>query len=263
MSRTSKKGLDYYPMDIDMFSDLKIRKLIKYQGGKAVTVYTLLLCNIYKCGYYMEWDKELPFVCSELTGFEEAYILEVIKTCLTLGLFSKELYDSDKVLTSTGIQRRYARICSLCRRMCDITLYNLLDEKSSKNSGKKTRQKTTRKAARIEDDPINPQTTSSTLEQEIDQMKRDEIWLDQLQVLHSMNIENLKNSLDDFKLQCITDGKDHHLSIQDAKQHFNSWLRIINNKKRKDNDKDRTDRNSQRRGNTLRADETKTYGGSF
>lgn len=100
MARTIKKGLDYFPMDIDIFNDLKIRKLIKYQGGKSITVYALLLCNIYKNGYYMKWDKELPFICSELTGFEEAYISEVIKTCLTLGLFSKGLFDADGVLTS-------------------------------------------------------------------------------------------------------------------------------------------------------------------
>ena len=28
MARTFKKGLDYFPLDIDIFNDLKIRKLI-------------------------------------------------------------------------------------------------------------------------------------------------------------------------------------------------------------------------------------------
>ena len=87
MGRNKKIGLDYFPFDIDFFQDLRIRKLIKYQGGKAVTVYALLLCNIYKQGYYMRWDEELPFFVSEQTGFEEAYIREVIKCCLVIGLF--------------------------------------------------------------------------------------------------------------------------------------------------------------------------------
>ena len=47
MARTFKKGLDYFPLDIDIFNDLKIRKLIKYQGGKAITVYALQ--------YLQEW----------------------------------------------------------------------------------------------------------------------------------------------------------------------------------------------------------------
>ena len=51
MGRNVKKGLDYFPFDVDFFQDIKIRKLIKYQRGKAVTVYALLLCLIYKNGY--------------------------------------------------------------------------------------------------------------------------------------------------------------------------------------------------------------------
>ncbi|WP_294598666.1 DUF4373 domain-containing protein [uncultured Phocaeicola sp.] len=126
MGRNKKIGLDYFPFDIDFFQDLRIRKLIKYQGGKAVTVYALLLCNIYKQGYYMRWDEELPFFVSEQTGFEEAYIREVIKCCLVIGLFSKELYDSEKILTSKGIQERYQKICDLCRRNNEICEYNII-----------------------------------------------------------------------------------------------------------------------------------------
>lgn len=48
MGRKKKIGLEYFPMDVDMFQDIKIRKLIKRQGGKAVVVYTLLLCFIYR-----------------------------------------------------------------------------------------------------------------------------------------------------------------------------------------------------------------------
>lgn len=110
MGRNRKLGLDYFPMDVDFFQDIRIRKLIKYQGGKAVTVYALLLCIIYKQGYYVRWDDELSFIISEQTGFEEAYIQEVFKCCLIVGLFSKKLYDSDKVITSKGIQERWIKL---------------------------------------------------------------------------------------------------------------------------------------------------------
>ena len=89
MGRNAKIGLDYFPFDVDFFTDIKVRKLIKYQGGKAVTIYALLLCTIYKSGYYTRWDEELPFIVSEQTGFEEVYISEVINSCLKLGLFSE------------------------------------------------------------------------------------------------------------------------------------------------------------------------------
>ena len=161
MGRNKKIGLDYFPFDIDFFQDLRIRKLIKYQGGKAVTVYALLLCNIYKQGYYMRWDEELPFFVSEQTGFEEAYIREVIKCCLVIGLFSKELYDSEKILTSKGIQERYQKICDLCRRNNEIHEYNIISSEdiafsseemmisSSKSTQSKVKERKEKKSKKI------------------------------------------------------------------------------------------------------------------
>ena len=132
MGRQRKVGLDYFPIDVDMFQDIKVRKLIRHQGGKAITVYALLLCYIYKSGYYLRWDKELPFIISELLGYEEVFITEVIKCCLLLGLLDKALYDSESVLTSKGIQLRYLRSCSEIRRKGVIKEYNLIssEEKS-------------------------------------------------------------------------------------------------------------------------------------
>ncbi len=134
MARMVKSGLEYFPFDIDFFQDIRIRKLIKRQGGKAITVYALLLCLIYKNGYYMQWDDELPFIGSEMSGFEEAYVSEVIKTCLSLGLFNKELFDTQQVLTSKGIQVRYCNIQRLNKRMSRIDKYSLIDESQPKDT---------------------------------------------------------------------------------------------------------------------------------
>ena len=261
MARTSKRGLDYFPMDIDIFSDLKIRKLIKYQGGKAISIYALLLCNIYKNGYYIEWDDELPFICSELTGFDEAYVSEVIKTCLSLGLFSKDLFDAERVLTSKGIQERYTRICIQCRRICNIADYNLLatlQQPKHRNKAAKTNE------AKKQDTPPRYEVYSLTLDQEIEAMKNDECWLDQLQMLHHTEMSVLRICLDDFRVQCVADGKERgHQSLADAKQHFNSWLRIVNKNKKKEDDNAKSKGRNQRRGNVLSPDEPKTYGDTF
>ena len=121
MGRSRKNGLGYFPFDVDLFQDIRIRKLIKYQSGKAITVYALLLCIIYKDGYYMRWDKELPFIISEQTGFEEAYILEVINSCL---------------------KERYKKICDLCRRNCEISEFSVISsEEKPINSAKSTQRK--------------------------------------------------------------------------------------------------------------------------
>ncbi len=260
MARVSKKGLEYFPMDIDIFSDIKIRKLIKYQGGKAISIYALLLCNIYKNGYYLEWDDELPFICSEMTGFDEAYVSEVIKTCLSLGLFSKEMFDEGGVLTSKGIQKRYNLICIQSRRVCEITDYSLIVQQAPRQP--RNNSKANNKPGNETDKQV------LTLDQEIEKLKTDALWLDGLESFHSMNIDMLRNSLDDFRVQCMADGKERgHKSLADAKQHFNSWLRIVNknknNNKNKEDEKSKSKGRNQRRGNVLSADEKKTYGDTF
>lgn len=158
MARIAKSGLEYFPLDIDFFQDIKIRKLIKRQGGKAVTVYALLLCLIYKNGYYMKWDNDLPFIGSELSGFDEAYVSEVIKTCLTLGLFDKNMLDAENVLTSKGIQLRYCNVQRLNKRMARIDKYSLLsDEPQQKDAPTTKPTKPTKKTVKA-DKPAAPKT---------------------------------------------------------------------------------------------------------
>lgn len=126
MARPAKPGIDYFPFDTDFFSDLRIRKLIRYQGGEAVTVYLMLLSNIYRNGYYIRWDESLPFILSEQSGYEEDYIIKVIGYCLDIGLLHKPLYDSAQVLTSRAIQERYHTICTQCHRTNTISDYSLI-----------------------------------------------------------------------------------------------------------------------------------------
>ena len=269
MARTAKQGLGYFPFDIDFFQDLRIRKLIKYQGGKAITVYALLLCLIYKDGYYIRWDEELPFIISEQTGYDEAYIREVIQCCLNIGLFAKELYKAEGVLTSKGIQVRYMNINRLCKRVATVTVYNLItddtgtDKPSTGTSRKGTAKKRTA-AKKPKEPPLPPyQPYTLTLDEEIEALRNETAWLEQLQVLHHMDVEELCKRLDEFRLHCASDGKERHESLSDAKQHFNNWLRIVAGKKQNEDVTIRTEQRNKRRGNILRADEEKTYGGTF
>lgn len=293
MGRKAKMRLDYFPMDVDFFQDLKIRKLIKRQGGKAIAVYTLLLCYIYKNGYYMVWDQDLPFICSEQTGYDEAYVREVIKVCLQLGLFSKDLYDKSGILTSRGIQERYQRICQLTRRTAIVSEYSLLDADEveeikqeaqahattteqdiavpeppqQKPVAKRTR-KTTKKEEPVPQPPKKKETVEESptlsLDTYIEELDHDTLWLDEIQFLHGMNSDKLREKLGEFRSECIANGKTEHADIQDVKHHFNSWLRIILNKNNNEN-QNNISRTDKRKGHLLTADgeKAKDYGSSF
>ena len=252
MGRNKKNGLDYFPFDIDLFQDIRIRKLIKYQSGKAVTVYTLLLCIIYKDGYYMRWDKELPFIISEQTGFEEAYILEVINSCLKLGLFHNELYVSDGILTSKGIQERYKKICDLCRRNSEISEFSLIsseekiissEEKpinSAKSTQSKSKVKKKKELLSSESNkknepkgspltPSHPGFNPDLVEKPLDECKNELInnvlWVEKICSHQYISPIQFQSYLDEFfkDLDCRdVDMK----SPKDARDHFTNWLKI-------------------------------------
>lgn len=222
MARTTKKGLYYFPLDVDLFQDLRIRKLIKYQGGKAVTVYALLLCTIYRNGYYAVWDKELPFIFSELSGYTEAYVQEVIDCCLNIGLLSKELFDSAKVLTSRGIQQRYRKICTTTRRNVVIDEYSLLDDPDTRHAPVMKVQPAPPKAPSQEPPVSATPTYDKTPPEEAVIMKSDTQWLESVCRRYSITSEQARSCIDDFTISCSKS----HRSLQDARSHFCRWLAL-------------------------------------
>ena len=176
MGRNKKEGLSYFPFDVDFFQDIKIRKLIRYQGSNAIAIYALILCNIYKDGYYIRWDNELPFIISEQTGYDESYIVEVINCCLDIALFSKDLFDSERVITSFGIQDRYRKINDLCRRKSDISEYMLISSEEKRISS--------------EEKPITSAKSTQRKEKEIEVKERKE-----KEIEYSTNVELKKDEL--------------------------------------------------------------------
>lgn len=54
MARPKKQGIDYFPLDVNFFSDVKIRKIARACGSQSTSILICLLCNIYKDnGYYI------------------------------------------------------------------------------------------------------------------------------------------------------------------------------------------------------------------
>lgn len=260
MGRIKKINLDYFPMDVDMFQDIKIRKLIKYQQGDAVTVYTLLLCLIYKNGYFMLWDEELPFIVSEQTGFKEAHINEVIKCCLSLGLFSKEMFKEYRVLTSKGIQERYRKIRQLCRLSDDIPMYKLIDEDM--------------RTPILDAPPNNPmpqphrELTAADIDKEeqwYNQQLGDQLFIETAAMRYHVSIDDIKRGLQNFHLENKAKGKKHS-DVTDYRYHAFDWLRYWvqdNTKKNNDNDKNQQRQQSQRRGSEITATKAEDYTTTF
>lgn len=107
MPRPQKEGIDYFSLDVNFFVDKKIKILKARFGADGITIYLYLLCEIYRCGYYIRFDEDLLFITSDDLGMSPDKVKQVLNFLLERSLFYNILFQSDKVLTSAGIQRRF------------------------------------------------------------------------------------------------------------------------------------------------------------
>ena len=114
MARPRKTGLDYFPKDVDFWDDYKIIDLLNEYGPLGVCIYDVILCQVYKNGYYLEVpiDKlasQIIRIIGNRWIKEKNLVLQVILYCADIGLFDHALL-SQSVITSVGIQRRYSEV---------------------------------------------------------------------------------------------------------------------------------------------------------
>ena len=107
MGRLRKEGNEFFSFDVDFFSDRKIKILKARSGADGITLYIYLLCEIYKNGFYLKLDEDFEFIVSDDLNMNSDKVKQVLTFLLERSMFDKQLFQSDAVLTSTGIQRRY------------------------------------------------------------------------------------------------------------------------------------------------------------
>lgn len=132
MARPAKIGLDYFELDCHM--DEKVELIEAEFGLKGFAVIVKLYQSIYSgFGYYCEWTPEISVlwayrlgcthnvgyrnvgsVCDEcaLPGFPKNLINEIVAASIRRNIFSAELFDKYRILTSSGIQKRYLNAVS-------------------------------------------------------------------------------------------------------------------------------------------------------
>lgn len=111
MARPNKTGLDYFPFDVDFFADEKIAAISGEFGIKGELTVVKLLCAVYRNGYFILWNEPLKYkLLRDLPGVSPELIDQIVNRLVRWGFFDEGLFDSVKVLTSRGIQKRYFSI---------------------------------------------------------------------------------------------------------------------------------------------------------
>ena len=136
MARPRKTGLDYFPFDVDFFDNYKIMDLLNEYGTLGVSIYQILLCKIYKNGYYLEvpLDKlavQIVRIIGNRWIPKKDLVRQVILYCADIGLFDKALL-SQSVITSVGLQQRYSEVT--VRNKVNKDKYWLLEKKETQEA---------------------------------------------------------------------------------------------------------------------------------
>ena len=116
MARPTKKGLDYFPFDVDFFNDEKIEAISGEFGIKGEIVAIKLLTAVYRNGYFIEWSEMLQMkMLKSLPSISKVLLEQILSRLVRWDFFDENLFNSAKVLTSKGIQKRYFEATKRCK----------------------------------------------------------------------------------------------------------------------------------------------------
>lgn len=235
MARPIKYSLDYFPFDVDFFSDEKMIAINGEFGIKGEITTIKLLCAVYRNGYFIEWTEMLKFkLLKELPGVSAELLDQIIKRLVKWGFFDTALFDSASILTSRGIQRRYQAISTKMHRKNVISEFSLIETPQTKvpapkeapsahkTKPKRVSQPTVKNSERPA--PIMTKGDTVSLDDSVAIMLADTKWSESICMRYNLTSKQFKQKVADFKLYCLSLEKKEHVNIADAKRHFCSLL---------------------------------------
>lgn len=133
--RPPKESLDFSSWDVSILdNDEKIDMLIDSQGIGAFTIYFYLCQKAYGTkGYYLEWSySRCATIARKLgKGASADFVKNVVDKCFQCCLFDKRLFELHGILTSKGIQRKFAIVAKERTAPKINEEFWLLDDKES------------------------------------------------------------------------------------------------------------------------------------
>jgi len=128
MARPQKRGLDYFPLDVDIDQDDKIQLVEALHGMTGFAVTIKLLMRIFKEGYYYEWGEMEHLLFSRRVNVDINTLTEIVNDCIKYGMFDKKTYETYKILTSSGIQERYFEATKRRKNVTVVNQYMLIND---------------------------------------------------------------------------------------------------------------------------------------
>lgn len=165
MARPQKVGLEYFNL-YTVFTDDKIDLMEAECGLEGFAILIKLWQKIYLEGYYIDWEDDNAILFARKINSNIDLINSVVTACFKREIFNKDLYDKYKILTSSGIQKRYLTIYKQLKRshipmikeylLIDTELINVITELTSINPELSTQSKV--KETKVKESILNTTT---------------------------------------------------------------------------------------------------------
>lgn len=130
MARPIKEGLEYFPLDCDIDQDDKITLIEAQHGLIGFGIAIKLLMKIYNNSYFYEWTEKEQLLFSKRVNVNINEVNVVINDLVKWGFFDKKLFETEKILTSSGIQKRYLAAVGRRQKVKILKKYLLLDKET-------------------------------------------------------------------------------------------------------------------------------------
>ena len=246
MARPLKQGIDYFSFDVDFFEDEKIEPISGEFGIKGEIIVIRLLCAVYRNGYFAMWNEQLKMTLANRCKVSSDLIEQVVSRLVKWGFVDESLFNSAKIITSKGIQKRFQEATRKRKYDYSSLDYWLLEAKKHVSSADNPR---------IEEfiPPKTPQSKVkeskgkyitiffkgeerlifSSLESLLNEILEDEACIEDLQRSAGSpypTSEEIKEKVKEFFVKLTVDGESEK-ERKSAIYHFKSWINREQDKK--------------------------------
>ncbi len=134
MGRKLKKGLDYFPLYHDFFTNKKTQALRRAHSHVGILTYLNILCRVYDNGYYYRFDDfdELCMDIAEEIANEQLRrtatgVAETINYLVGRGILDEGLFKQG-VISGVALQEQYVMSSYKAKRKIEMGVYCLLQK---------------------------------------------------------------------------------------------------------------------------------------
>ena len=163
MCRIKKRGLDYFPIDIDFMQNRLVRRIMKREGeGSLATLFGALSCIYGGEGYYVRAD-ELFYedISTSLYNQTASDVKRILALAAEYGIFHPGLFSEFGILTSSEIQKQYLFSTKRRKSSAIEERYNLIDDAPDSFTEQSTESEVENATLKGESVTIKPENVTS------------------------------------------------------------------------------------------------------